>query len=395
MSLLFPGSSNIRVFGLPDNKKKRNADRYGKEADSGTATTTASEEPTAVEEYEYIGSIEGIHILQSRPTMPGLGGQEVQQGSSRRYHETSKRSLRSAQSDGTMTRKLDMYGFITNVDDNGNVCEVGYDDGADDKIPTFAEAKRTERRERKWNVTMDSWERRRPRVLLRRLRKGIPDSLRGRVWVLLGGGIREDGLYDEIIRKTAAACLCGDDVATDKTATWSDESIGNKSKSPSKVKESRGSKNGSSPSRIAIFDDEDGYIRSKTFKSTQDTIERDIHRTYPRHNLFYEDDRGGDSVVATTGTDEAHAVLNGICDPELSSMISSMESEMKSGSRAETPRNTPGGQAALRRVLRAYSYYDREVGYCQGMNFIAGMFLTIMPEEDAFWLLVGQSTMGW
>jgi len=47
-----------------------------------------------------------------------------------------------------------------------------------------------------------------------------------------------------------------------------------------------------------------------------------------------------------------------------------------------------GGQASLRRVLRAYSLYDPEVGYCQGMNFIAGMFITFVSEEEAFWLLV-------
>jgi hypothetical protein len=47
-----------------------------------------------------------------------------------------------------------------------------------------------------------------------------------------------------------------------------------------------------------------------------------------------------------------------------------------------------GGQASLRRVLRAYSAYDAEVGYCQGMNFIAAMFITFMSEEESFWLLV-------
>ena len=46
-----------------------------------------------------------------------------------------------------------------------------------------------------------------------------------------------------------------------------------------------------------------------------------------------------------------------------------------------------GGQASLRRVLRAYAAYDPEVGYCQGMNFIAAMFLTFMSEERSFWLL--------
>ena len=49
-----------------------------------------------------------------------------------------------------------------------------------------------------------------------------------------------------------------------------------------------------------------------------------------------------------------------------------------------------GGPAILRRVLRAYSFYDEEVGYCQGMNFIAAMFITYMSEEEAFWLLVSK-----
>eukprot|EP00979_Chaetoceros_neogracilis_P013198 scaffold3722_cov227-Chaetoceros_neogracile.AAC.7 len=47
-----------------------------------------------------------------------------------------------------------------------------------------------------------------------------------------------------------------------------------------------------------------------------------------------------------------------------------------------------GGQAKLRRVLRAYSIYDLDVGYCQGMNFIAAMFITFVEEEEAFWILV-------
>ena len=36
---------------------------------------------------------------------------------------------------------------------------------------------------------------------------------------------------------------------------------------------------------------------------------------------------------------------------------------------------------SLLRVLRAYAVYDTEVGYCQGMNFLAGLLLTWMPNE--------------
>jgi protoporphyrinogen oxidase len=40
-------------------------------------------------------------------------------------------------------------------------------------------------------------------------------------------------------------------------------------------------------------------------------------------------------------------------------------------------------------VLKAYSAYDPETGYCQGMNFISGMLVQMMPDqEDAFWCLV-------
>ena len=46
------------------------------------------------------------------------------------------------------------------------------------------------------------------------------------------------------------------------------------------------------------------------------------------------------------------------------------------------------GQRSLYNVLRAYSVYDREVGYVQGMGFVAGLLLLHMSEEDAFWVMV-------
>lgn len=39
------------------------------------------------------------------------------------------------------------------------------------------------------------------------------------------------------------------------------------------------------------------------------------------------------------------------------------------------------GRAALQRVLHAYAIFDSEVGYCQGMGFIVGLFLSYMPEK--------------
>ncbi|KAF1890337.1 hypothetical protein Lal_00013591 [Lupinus albus] len=50
--------------------------------------------------------------------------------------------------------------------------------------------------------------------------------------------------------------------------------------------------------------------------------------------------------------------------------------------------DTPKGHAALRRVLVVYSFRDSDVGYCQGLNYVAALLLLVMKtEEDAFWML--------
>ncbi|XP_057984239.1 uncharacterized protein LOC131168653 isoform X2 [Malania oleifera] len=62
----------------------------------------------------------------------------------------------------------------------------------------------------------------------------------------------------------------------------------------------------------------------------------------------------------------------------------------------DLPRTFPGhpaldgdGRNSLRRLLLAYARHNPSVGYCQAMNFFAGLLLLMMPEENAFWTLVG------
>ncbi|XP_030643581.1 TBC1 domain family member 1 [Chanos chanos] len=45
------------------------------------------------------------------------------------------------------------------------------------------------------------------------------------------------------------------------------------------------------------------------------------------------------------------------------------------------------GQLSLYNLLKAYSLLDPEVGYCQGLSFVAGILLLHMGEEDAFNML--------
>ncbi|CAF3769909.1 unnamed protein product [Rotaria magnacalcarata] len=76
----------------------------------------------------------------------------------------------------------------------------------------------------------------------------------------------------------------------------------------------------------------------KMTSSCEKVIRRDISRTYPEHELFKE----------------KHGI----------------------------------GQERLFNVIKAYSLFDREVGYCQGIGFIVGLLLMHMPEEEAFAVLV-------
>ncbi|KAI8142407.1 rab-GTPase-TBC domain-containing protein [Fennellomyces sp. T-0311] len=51
-------------------------------------------------------------------------------------------------------------------------------------------------------------------------------------------------------------------------------------------------------------------------------------------------------------------------------------------------RNDVPAIQSLRRVLSAFSLYAPEIGYCQSLNYIAGLLLLFMSEEDAFWTFV-------
>ena len=314
-------------------------------------------------------------------------------------------------------RKLDKYGFILNLDADGMVYENRKYENTSTSVAVTQGIKR---REQKWDVTLNNWERRRQKKVKDRLRKGVPDSVRGKVWLALGGGISEPGLYQEIVRKTSNALM--DDVkeraiksttphgeavnvVEELSAAVTSSTVSETSSSQSQPVDSpKGGSKASPSSRTSVASvpsaTSQDYAHSKEFRTVQETIERDIHRTFPRHNLFYEEQNSKDDEVITNAASSLLG-LTGMCDPEMASLLLNLQRDMKtmatsgamttplvSNSSANNNLTSPNGQAALRRVLRAYSYYDREISYCQGMNFIAGMFLTVVSEEESFWLLV-------
>ncbi|KAG2198409.1 hypothetical protein INT47_008986 [Mucor saturninus] len=46
------------------------------------------------------------------------------------------------------------------------------------------------------------------------------------------------------------------------------------------------------------------------------------------------------------------------------------------------------GQEMLFNVIKAYSLFDKHVGYCQGLHFVVGVLLLHMPDEAAFCVLI-------
>jgi hypothetical protein len=97
-----------------------------------------------------------------------------------------------------------------------------------------------------------------------------------------------------------------------------------------------------------------------TSKDTE-VIERDLHRTFP-DNIYFNSN--------------LLRMQNGDVNVENSTPIVDQRAP-------ETPMIK-----ALRRVLVAFAHYQPQIGYCQSLNFLAGLLLLFMDEERAFWMLV-------
>lgn len=91
------------------------------------------------------------------------------------------------------------------------------------------------------------------------------------------------------------------------------------------------------------------------YASTLELIERDLHRTFPENIQFKASSSPSNMVTEET---ERKVIADSV--PML---------------------------RKLRRVLTAFAIRNPSIGYCQSLNFIAGMFLLFMDEQEAFWML--------
>uniref|UniRef100_A0A1D1YHZ6 TBC1 domain family member 8B n=2 Tax=Anthurium amnicola TaxID=1678845 RepID=A0A1D1YHZ6_9ARAE len=93
---------------------------------------------------------------------------------------------------------------------------------------------------------------------------------------------------------------------------------------------------------------------------------------------------------------ESNSSFSSDSTKEQNKTLGSVPEKWKGQIEKDLPRTFPGhpaldedGRNALRRLLTAYARHNPSVGYCQAMNFFAGLLLLLMPEENAFWTLVG------
>ncbi len=214
-------------------------------------------------------------------------------------------------------------------------------------------------RELKWMKMLGDWDnvvRHKTALLKKRIRKGIPPSLRGVMWPYLAGvnerKKRAEKLYlnnQGLISSTSSIGGGGGSggvVEEEKKKHMPLQEITPASSSSSSAISS--STSSSSSSSDATGTSSLSFYQQLLLKEARPSddiqIRKDLPRLFQDHVLFRSPEAGSRHVMCP-------------------------------------------GQAALYNVLRAYSVYDPEVGYVQGMDSIAGPALMYMSEEDTFWYL--------
>ncbi|KAL4576398.1 hypothetical protein LXL04_012491 [Taraxacum kok-saghyz] len=126
-------------------------------------------------------------------------------------------------------------------------------------------------------------------------------------------------------------------------------------------------------------------LRGELWQAFVGVKARHIDKYY--QNLLLSDSKNDDNNVGQQISEE---------DKKMNNDSMNVTEKWKLQIEKDLPRTFPGhpaldegGRNALRRLLTAYARHNPSVGYCQAMNFFAGLLLLLMPEENAFWALMG------
>jgi hypothetical protein len=93
------------------------------------------------------------------------------------------------------------------------------------------------------------------------------------------------------------------------------------------------------------------------------------------------------AAAAVAAARAAAGVAPGSSGPEPKNVREEIENDLHRSLPEHDLFQTPDGIAQLRRVLRAFAMWNPEIGYCQSMNILTAMLLTVQDEEAAFFTL--------
>ncbi|KAK1771597.1 RabGAP/TBC [Phialemonium atrogriseum] len=164
------------------------------------------------------------------------------------------------------------------------------------------------------------------------IRKGVPPDWRGAAWFYYAGGpailAKHGGVYDQLVRRAGL--------------------------------EARG-KGGAQ------------WEKSELKQLIIEDIEKDLHRTFPDNTKFKPARYAKPPQEPPLSMANSEAALTNPSPDQASTADGPRETEIIS---------------SLRRVLYAFALYNPRIGYCQSLNFLAGLLLLFVDgEEQAFWLL--------
>ncbi|KAJ6727159.1 ECOTROPIC VIRAL INTEGRATION SITE 5 PROTEIN-like protein [Salix purpurea] len=125
-------------------------------------------------------------------------------------------------------------------------------------------------------------------------------------------------------------------------------------------------------------------LRGELWQAFVGVRTRRVEKYY--QDLLASETNSGNHVDQQSDSNTKGSTAGTVCVPE----------KWKGQIEKDLPRTFPGhpaldndGRDALRRLLTAYARHNPAVGYCQAMNFFAALLLLLMPEENAFWALMG------